>query len=467
MKIYTTIREEMMVGALLVLLGALTMPVHADALSASDIVERFCGSSEKILVTTFDDHEDADGCTAEDCTLREAVNAANLCPYGRPAMVQLRDGSYELKYVDYLYYFNPSGNYVRYAYEPDPHASPSFSIRGDIRIYGDRATTIRPREGVEYGLLSSNAFVVAQGARLNLRKNLSIENFSYGVARVREGGYLTLNRVTLRNNRGGLASILTNRGDTRVVNSTVAENRATDASYIIANSGFMKITSSTISGNHVTGSETINCIVANAGKMVLLASTVSGNRYVRGAICADGDTRIVDSTIVNNTFTVAAELVGTTGAVSVDDRVVTALEISNTIIANNSPLDCAFPATGLPSAAHRAANLDSDGSCAAIPELDFRLSMDPVLEPLAYNKGPTQTHMPVLGSPVIDAGDACNSHDQRAQARPVDGDFDLASRCDMGAVEYVPDYGLYKEKLLNTDCPDPSGYNCADTYPAK
>jgi hypothetical protein len=63
--------------------------------------------------------------------------------------------------------------------------------------------------------------------------------------------------------------------------------------------------------------------------------------------------------------------------------------------------------------------------------------VDPLLGPLADNGGPTLTHLPSAGSPVIDAGNPgdCPATDQRGVARPADGDGDGAAVCDIGAVE--------------------------------
>ena len=67
-----------------------------------------------------------------------------------------------------------------------------------------------------------------------------------------------------------------------------------------------------------------------------------------------------------------------------------------------------------------------------------------MLSPLQDNGGPTKTHQPLAGSPVIDAanpaapgsgGTSCPTTDQRGVGRPRDGNGDGTSRCDMGAVE--------------------------------
>ena len=50
-------------------------------------------------------------------------------------------------------------------------------------------------------------------------------------------------------------------------------------------------------------------------------------------------------------------------------------------------------------------------------------AIDPMLGPLADNGGPTQTHVPLAGSPLIDAGDNASAPatDQRGDTRILDG----------------------------------------------
>jgi len=67
------------------------------------------------------------------------------------------------------------------------------------------------------------------------------------------------------------------------------------------------------------------------------------------------------------------------------------------------------------------------------------INEDPLLGDLADNGGFTQTHSLGEGSPAIDAGDPTNNLniDQRAYARPIDGDGGEGPRSDMGAYEYA------------------------------
>ncbi|MDZ7733375.1 MAG: S-layer homology domain-containing protein [Acidimicrobiia bacterium] len=81
-------------------------------------------------------------------------------------------------------------------------------------------------------------------------------------------------------------------------------------------------------------------------------------------------------------------------------------------------------------------NLDSDGTCGLDDPTD-QPATDPLLGPLADNGGPTLTHLPLAGSPLIDqipmTINGCGDQpDQRGVPRPQ------GTHCDIGAVERQP-----------------------------
>jgi hypothetical protein len=87
---------------------------------------------------------------------------------------------------------------------------------------------------------------------------------------------------------------------------------------------------------------------------------------------------------------------------------------------------------------------EGDDSCGLDDPSSTENAPDPLLLPLASYGGPTQTHLPAPGSPLIEAyepaeEDSCISRsDQRSVERPQDGDADTEALCDIGAVEVRP-----------------------------
>jgi hypothetical protein len=81
-----------------------------------------------------------------------------------------------------------------------------------------------------------------------------------------------------------------------------------------------------------------------------------------------------------------------------------------------------------------------DGSCSADLYIDPVLTHSSLIHPLADNGGPTPTHALRPASLALDTGiGVCSSYDQRAVARPLDGDGDGVALCDLGAFEgYLP-----------------------------
>ena len=94
-------------------------------------------------------------------------------------------------------------------------------------------------------------------------------------------------------------------------------------------------------------------------------------------------------------------------------------------------------------------SLLEDGSASCSAGALGLLTGDPLLGPLADNGGGTLTHVPLPGSPVLNAvGDAsCPATDQRGVARPQ------GTRCDIGAVEGRPEATVSKFVTPVSDVP--------------
>ena len=212
--------------------------------------------------------------------------------------------------------------------------------------------------------------------------------------------------------------------------------------------GTVTVTNSTINGN---STDSYGGGIFNNHNLILTNTTVSNNMATLegGGIfnfqSSRGTVALTNSTITDNSAGSGGDgirnqrgpLTMTNSTVS--DNVATA---TGTLYAANGGGrgNCAGVVTSL---GH---NLDSDGTCGLDVTGDLP-SADPLLGPLQDNGGPTFTHALLPESPAIDAGNpaepgsggnACEGTDQRGVARPVDGDRDGTSRCDIGAFEYEP-----------------------------
>jgi hypothetical protein len=196
-----------------------------------------------------------------------------------------------------------------------------------------------------------------------------------------------------------------------------------------------------------------NAVAANVGLLVE-NSTISDNLATAanggGVYVGDTDAKVqfVSATITENRTTNSGEGAG------VYSEATENIALTNTIVAGNT-------ASGTPED-----DLGSDGAVAGDGSFVINHSLigddlspagsnilnsttapgsnifeaDPLLGPLANNGGPTETHLPALTSPVIDAGSAAGlTDDQRRLARPVDRadvvDAATSDGSDMGAVE--------------------------------
>jgi hypothetical protein len=165
--------------------------------------------------------------------------------------------------------------------------------------------------------------------------------------------------------------------------------------------GAVDVESSTIEGNDGPGLE-----VESGGSATVRNSTLSdGSDF---GLIDDGSASLFNSTIAFNT----------NGGIDNSGGV---LNLTNTIVADNSPFDCTRHAT---TSDH---SLDSDGSCGVGPLSDVNPRLDVALR---NNGGSTPTHALEAGSPAIGAGDEskCPPDDQRHFIRP-------SGSCDIGAYE--------------------------------
>lgn len=400
------------------------------------------------VVTKLGDSND--GMCDSDCSLREAVIAANLAP--GPDTVVLGAGTYtlsisganedasatgDLDLLDDLTIKGAgrdltvidAGGIDRVIHIPDREQD--FTIR-DLTLTGGDTTLSTDGDG---GGLRYTRWSFPPSLRLihvavtsNHSKSGGGGLALYGDALIYDC-VISLNTTGTPASGGGLSFLF----DTlHLIRSTVADNQAHTHGAIDNYGGTVVIDSSTVSGNVASFNGGINNFT---GQLSVVNSTITGNVATSGDSGAvlnwsGSSLSIAHSTIAYNT--------GVPGGIynlgSID-------ALANTIVANNTGGDCnaILGVTG----GH---NLSSDASCGFTGAGDLE-NIDPVLGVLQDNGGPTDTHALGPGSPAIDAGtpDPPEPWDQRGFARPADGDGDDSLVCDIGAVEAAAEAPVFTD----------------------
>ena len=193
-----------------------------------------------------------------------------------------------------------------------------------------------------------------------------------------------------------------------VINSTISGNSAQGGGGISNEYGVVSIVNSTISGNLATDGG--GAVFNYAGALQIANSTISGNSAGSGG-----------------------------GVYNVPDQFGAArIETGNTIFDAGASGENIFNNGG--EVTSHGYNLSSDDGGGYLNGPGDQINTDPLLGPLQDNGGPTLTHMPLLGSPAIDAGDPNftppPSVDQRG--RCFHRVFGRSRRIDIGSVETQP-----------------------------
>lgn len=216
-------------------------------------------------------------------------------------------------------------------------------------------------------------------------------------------------------------------GATTTIQTTrLAENTATVAGGGVFNNGIMTLAASLIDHN---SARTGGGVDQYGGSLALTNVTLTGNTasdngggmYIRH-----------DASLVNVTLNANQANGQDTGGNLFNEWQVS---LRNTIIANSDVDGNCFNSGGWIHSLGN--NLDTGDTCGFHSAGDL-VNTPPQLAPLADNGGLTWTHALLAGSPAIDRASnaACPLTDQRGEPRPVDGDNDGQSVCDIGAFEY-------------------------------
>ena len=338
----------------------------------------------------------ADGACNADCSLREAVLAANANP--GDDVILLRPGVYVLSLA---------GN-------ENLGATGDLDVQDDLVILGaGAASTIIDGGGID------RIFEIPGGLTLELRD------------------------VTLRNGRAQTGGAILNLGGVTILRSVLSGNSSLVGfgGAILTNGqgSSLTVADSTFASNTAQGG---GGAIAAGGEVDLGNVTVSGNRSVAdhgGGLYVFADARVA----VNNA-TIVANTAGLTGGgifAEVSAFVGFPPSVTNSILAGNTAAtspDCAGDLeSGYDLIGNGAGCLGPSAARHDIVGLPAS-PINPLVGPLAQNGGPVATRALLAGSPAIDAGNpavpgsgggACEATDQRGAARPA------GARCDLGAFE--------------------------------
>jgi hypothetical protein len=287
-------------------------------------------------------------------------------------------------------------------------------------------------------------------------------------AGILNNGTLTVtNSAISANSVEGLGGGIWNGGDATLTKSVVKDNSAspgTGAGIFNQGPGTLAVVNSTVNNNSASGD---GGGIGTGGPTYVNSSTISGN-FAGGGGGISGiaycDVWIKSSTITDNTASSAGG--GLSG--------VAVFHLGNTIVGNNHGQ--------LPDIYAGAGNVESldynliqqlpspDGEWTGYiivgPTSHNIYGVSANLGPLADNGGPTKTHAPLEGSPVIDKGKnmLTVNTDQRDFSRPVDLDDSTypnaagGDSTDIGAFELqAPPVVAAGSSLVNESCPPANG----------
>ena len=266
----------------------------------------------------------------------------------------------------------------------------------------------------------------------------NVANTGGGIANL--GGTATLTKTTVSRNQAPNAGggIFIDAGSTlTLTNSTVTRNQAPTnfgGGGISNNGGTVTVSKSTLSGNQAV---TAGGISSNGGTVTLANSTVSGNSADSdggGVAVSGGTTTIAGSTITDNRSDSDGNNTGNGGGVFQSGGTVS---IGNSILAGNADgpttihPDCSGTITS-----NNYNLIESTTGCTVTLQPNDDTGAV-ALGPLAFNGGSTETHSLPTGSTAVNHGPTSGSgSDQRGVVRPVGPAFDT------GAYEKVLCSGL-------------------------
>ena len=360
-------------------------------------------SGANFVVNQTDDHDDGT-CGTNDCTLREAIGAANRNGAGTDT-------------ISFSALFDTAQTITLKPALSEIAITASVTIDGP----GARLLTVDAANANRvFGIGAGNTWQTGPPGSTTTISGLTLvkgrNGDSNGGGALFNEDTVTLNNCTLSGNTAGRGGGVSNKGTLTLNSCTLSGNTSRNSGGAIYNSGTLTLNSCTLSGNT---SDALGGGILSSGTLTLNSSTLSGNSAGNG-----GGIFIFSGTFNSSNTIVAGNTAGTNP------------DLSGTI--NSGDYNLIGNSQGTifgASANHNVINVDAQ------------------LGPLKNNGGPTDTIALLPGSPALNAGDpnfvGAGQFDQRGAgfARVVRG------RLDIGAFEVQNGAPTVKgfSKTLNED----------------
>jgi uncharacterized repeat protein (TIGR01451 family)/CSLREA domain-containing protein len=271
-----------------------------------------------------------------------------------------------------------------------------------------------------------------------------------------KGSTITIDASTFDDNTGKKGGAIHSKdaaSSATITDSTFVSNQTDDqdGGAIFFEDGTLLISRTTLNGNVAQrdgGALGLKNATATLTNVTLSGNSAPGDDG--GAMLTEnGTTQLNNVTVTGNSAANGGGLFMKAGTIS----------LFNTIVANSpSGGNCNGAVTSL------GTNLDSANTCGLGGTGDL-INSAPNLGVLQNNGGLTLTHALGIGSTAIDTGNntGCPATDQRGVGRPIDGDGNAVSVCDIGAFE-APPTNAANLALVKTDSADPVNIGSAFSY---
>ena len=390
------------------------------------LVFSFCASASAVTYTVTKTADTSDGACDADCSLREAVTAAN--------------GTVDNDTIAFSSLFNSAQTITLTGGEI------VFANNGSLTVNGPGANllTISGNNASRIFVSGANVVVSINNLRFTAGNGAGTTNTGRGGAVYNVGGTMTITNSIFTGNAGANGGALNNAASTNpsvpanltIINCVFTNNSATGAGSAMQNfsTSALNLIGSTVANNTTSNTGVSGAIQAN-GAVTITNSTISGNTApagTGGGVYFNGTNFVMNNTtIVNNSSLTGGGGLHRTGTNNALVR--------NSIIAGNNGASTSPDVLG--TIGSQGNNIIGNVGTSAGWVASDQQNVDPLLGALADNGGFGQTHLPQPGSPALNAGQNCVvdlscalgnppqavTTDQRGVARPQNTTVDIGS----------------------------------------